>query len=90
MAQVFKALGDPARLRMLSLIASADRGEACVCDIKDAFYLAEATISHHLKLLRQAGLIYGRRQGSWIYYRVVPERLRELSAALGAGLGAHG
>ena len=82
LATVFKVLGDPARLRMLSMIACADGGEVCVCDLKAAFYLTDATVSHHLKLLREAGLILGRRQGSWIYYRVLRERLYELSDVL--------
>ncbi|MEO3826422.1 metalloregulator ArsR/SmtB family transcription factor [Actinomadura sp. B10D3] len=79
LAKVFKALSDPVRLRLLNMIASADGGEACVCDLTGAFDLTGPTISHHLKVLRQAGLIDGERRGTWVYYRVVPERLTRLS-----------
>jgi ArsR family transcriptional regulator, arsenate/arsenite/antimonite-responsive transcriptional repressor len=76
LARVFKAMGDPVRLRLLSLIASHEGGEACVCDISDVFDLTGPTISHHLKVLREAGLITGERRGTWVYYRVRPEALR--------------
>jgi ArsR family transcriptional regulator len=79
LAKVFKALADPVRLRLLNLIASADGGEACVCDLTGAFALTAPTISHHLKVLRQAGLIDGERRGTWVYYRPVPGRLTRLS-----------
>lgn len=82
LARVFKALGDPVRLRLLSLIASHAGGEACVCDVTDAFDLTGPTISHHLKVLREAGVIEGDRRGTWIYYRVRPEVLTQLSALL--------
>ncbi|WP_117208627.1 ArsR/SmtB family transcription factor [Allorhizocola rhizosphaerae] len=82
LALVFKALGDPARLQLLSMIASAAGGEVTVCDLKPAFYLTAATISHHLKLLREAGLIDGRRQGTWVYYRAIPQRLQQVSTLL--------
>jgi ArsR family transcriptional regulator len=78
----FKALGDPVRLRLLSLIASHEGGEACVCELTVAFSLSGPTISHHLRVLREAGLIDGERRGTWIYYRVLPEALRTLSHAL--------
>jgi ArsR family transcriptional regulator len=81
-ARVFKAVADPVRLRLLSLIASHADGEACVCDLTDAFDLTGPTISHHLKVLREAGIIDGERRGTWIYYRVRPETLRTLSAVL--------
>jgi ArsR family transcriptional regulator, arsenate/arsenite/antimonite-responsive transcriptional repressor len=84
LARVFKALGDPVRLRLLSLIASHEDGEACVCELTDVFDLSGPTISHHLKVLRDAGLITGDRRGTWIYYRVRPERLRRASTLLGA------
>src|SRR6476469_5541720 len=70
LAAVFKALADPIRLRLLSMIASAESGEACVCDLTVPFNLTNPTISHHLKVLRQAGLIDGERRGTWVYYRV--------------------
>ncbi|GAB3570503.1 MULTISPECIES: ArsR/SmtB family transcription factor [Amycolatopsis] len=82
LARVFKAVGDPVRLRLLSLIASHDGGEACVCDLTGAFELTGPTISHHLKVLRESGLITGERRGTWIYYRVQPETLARLSAVL--------
>lgn len=78
----FKALGDPVRLRLLSLIASHEDGEVCVCELTVGFEVSGPTISHHLKVLRQAGLIDGERRGTWIYYWVLPEALRTLSDAL--------
>jgi len=85
LARVFKAMGDPVRLRLLSLIASHDGGEACVCELTDVFDLTGPTISHHLKVLREAGLITGERRGTWIYYRVQPDVLRLASEVLAAG-----
>jgi ArsR family transcriptional regulator len=70
------------RLRLLSLIASHAGGEACVCDLTDAFDLTGPTISHHLKVLREAGIIDGERRGTWVYYRVQPTALRALSSVL--------
>jgi ArsR family transcriptional regulator, arsenate/arsenite/antimonite-responsive transcriptional repressor len=83
-ARMFKALGDPVRLRLVSLIASHAGGEACVCELTDAFHLAGPTISHHLKVLREAGLISGERRGTWVYYRVEPAVLAQLSEVLAA------
>lgn len=82
LSRVFKALGEPVRLRLLSLIASHAGGEACVCDLTGAFELSGPTISHHLKVLREAGVIEGERRGTWIYYRVRPDTLRLLSDSL--------
>ena len=82
LSKMFKALGDPVRLRLASLIASHEGGEACVCDLTDAFDLSGPTISHHLKVLREAGLITGERRGTWVYYRIQPDTLRRLSAVL--------
>jgi ArsR family transcriptional regulator, arsenate/arsenite/antimonite-responsive transcriptional repressor len=82
LARLFKAMGDPIRLRLLSLIASHAGGEACVCELTDVFDLSGPTISHHLKVLREAGLISGERRGTWVYYRVHPEALGRLSAVL--------
>ncbi|QUH06347.1 winged helix-turn-helix transcriptional regulator [Saccharopolyspora erythraea] len=82
LARVFKAIGDPVRLRLLSLIASHGGGEACVCDLTGAFDLSGPTISHHLKVLREAGVIEGERRGTWIYYRVRAETLRAVSVVL--------
>ena len=82
LSRLFKAMGDPVRLRLLSLIASHSGGEACVCDLTGVFELTGPTISHHLKVLRETGLIEGDRRGTWVYYRVLPEALRALSEAL--------
>jgi ArsR family transcriptional regulator, arsenate/arsenite/antimonite-responsive transcriptional repressor len=82
LARVFKAMGDPVRLRLLSLIASHEGGEACVCDLSEVFELTGPTISHHLKVLREAGLIAGDRRGTWIYYRAVPDALAAAAGAL--------
>ncbi len=79
---MFKALSDPVRLRILSLIASHEGGECCVCDISPAFEVSQPTISHHLKTLREAGLLDCERRGSWVYYRVIPSALERLSAVL--------
>ncbi|MEU6014702.1 metalloregulator ArsR/SmtB family transcription factor [Streptomyces sp. NPDC047515] len=82
LAKVFKALGDPVRLRLLSMIASRAGGEVCVCDLTPAFDLSQPTISHHLKLLKQAGLIDSERRGTWVYYRLLPETTDRLAAVL--------
>ncbi|WP_432144740.1 ArsR/SmtB family transcription factor [Streptomyces sp. bgisy084] len=82
LAKVFKALGDPVRLRLLSMIASRSGGEVCVCDLTPAFDLSQPTISHHLKLLKQAGLIDSERRGTWVYYRLLPEMTDQLAALL--------
>jgi len=82
LAHAFKALGDPVRLQLLSQIATAESGETCVCDLTPAFNLTGPTISHHLKVLREAGLIDCERRGTWIYYRAVPSRIAALSQLL--------
>ncbi|MFI9504136.1 ArsR/SmtB family transcription factor [Nocardia sp. NPDC052566] len=82
LAATFKALGDPVRLRLLSLIAAAGGEEVCVCELTPAFDLSQPTISHHLKVLREAGLLTSQRRGTWVYYRVVPEALQRLSDVL--------
>ena len=82
LARMFKALGDPVRLRILSLIASHEGGECCVCDISPAFEVSQPTISHHLKTLREAGLLDCERRGTWVYYWVIPSALEQLSAVL--------
>jgi ArsR family transcriptional regulator len=83
LARMFKALGDPIRLRLLSRITSAPEGEICVCDVTgDDFDVSGPTISHHLKVLREAGLILGERRGTWVYYRPQPDNLRQLAMLL--------
>ena len=86
LAAVFKALGDPVRLRLLSMIASRAGGEVCVCELTPAFELSQPTISHHLKLLRQARLIDCERRGTWVYYWLLPETTDRLAALLGRPL----
>ena len=82
LAQVFKALGDPVRLRLVSLIGAHQGGEVCVCDLTDAFDLTQPTISHHLKVLREAGIIASERRGTWVYYRLEPAALDRMAALL--------
>ena len=82
LAHVFKALGDPVRLRLVSLIGARQGGEVCVCDLTSAFDLTQPTISHHLKVLRDAGLIESERRGTWVYYRLVPVALDRMAALL--------
>lgn len=80
-APLFKALGDPVRLRLLSLIA-ASGSEPCVCDLTETFELTGPTISHHLRVLREAGLVDCQRRGTWIHYWIRPEALRAMAALL--------
>lgn len=82
LATMFKALADPARLRLLSLIASRDGGEACVCDLTEPVELSQPTVSHHLKILTDAGLLTRDKRGKWAYYAVVPEALDALGEIL--------
>ncbi|MDH6128096.1 ArsR family transcriptional regulator [Kitasatospora sp. GP82] len=82
LARMFKALSDPVRLRLLSLIASHEGGEACVCDLTGPFDVSQPTISHHLKVLREAGLVGSERRGTWVYYWVLPAALARLSSLL--------
>ncbi|MFE9740843.1 ArsR/SmtB family transcription factor [Streptomyces sp. NPDC006477] len=81
MAAMFKALADPVRLRLLSRVASHPSGEACVCDIADVG-VSQPTVSHHLKKLREAGLLTSERRGTWVYYRPAPGVLASLGAFL--------
>ena len=78
-APLLKALADPVRLRLVSLIAASAGGEACVCDLNEAFDLTQATISHHLKVLHSAGLVDREKRGVWVYYAVRPESLRAVA-----------
>jgi ArsR family transcriptional regulator len=82
LAARFKALGEPARVAIVNRLAG--RGEVCVCDLMAPLGLSQPTVSHHLRVLREAGLVeLARKRGTWSYYRVVPETLRELAFALG-------
>ena len=85
-APLLKAIADPVRLRLLSLVASHAEGEACVCDLNDAFDLSQPTISHHLKVLHEVGLLDRSKRGVWVYYRAKPDALADLAALLG-GVG---
>jgi ArsR family transcriptional regulator len=87
LSRMFKALSDPVRLRLLSLIASHEGGEACVCDLTGPFDVSQPTISHHLKVLREAGLVGCERRGTWVYYWVLPGALAQLSSLLQAPAG---
>lgn len=82
LARIFKALGDPTRVRLLSLIAAHSDAEACVCDLVEPTGLSQPTVSHHLKQLVDAGLLTREQRGRWSYYRVVPDALNALSSAL--------
>ncbi len=83
-APLLKALADPVRLRLLSLVASHPGGEACVCDLNDAFDLSQPTISHHLKILHEAGLLARDKRGVWVYYRARPQALASLGTLIGS------
>ena len=84
LALLFKALGDPTRLRLLGLVAAHEGGAVCVCDLTEGFDLTAPTISYHLKVLRDAGLVLAERRGTWIYYSVDRAVLTRLSDVLGA------
>ena len=84
-APLLKALADPVRLRLMSLVASHDGGEACVCDLNDAFELSQPTISHHLKVLHEVGLLDRTKRGVWVYYAVRREALAGVAALIGGG-----
>jgi ArsR family transcriptional regulator, arsenate/arsenite/antimonite-responsive transcriptional repressor len=83
LARLLKALADPTRLRLVSLFAARDGGEACVCDLTGAFDLSQPTISHHLKVLHEAGLLDRDKRGVWVYYRARTEALASLGALIG-------
>jgi ArsR family transcriptional regulator len=82
-APLLKALGDPVRLRLMSLVASHPGGEACVCDLTSAFDLSQPTISHHLKVLHESGLLDRDKRGVWVYYRARTGALASLGALIG-------
>ena len=82
-APLMKALADPVRLRLMSLVATHQGGEACVCDLTGAFDLSQPTISHHLKVLHEAGLLDRDKRGVWVYYRARTDALVSLGALIG-------
>ena len=82
LARVFKALGDPTRVRLVSLIAAADGAEACICDLTGPVGLSQPTVSHHMKLLADAGLVTREQRGKWAYYRLVEEAFDALRGAV--------
>ena len=84
-APLLKALADPVRLRLLSLVASHANGEACVCDLNDAFELSQPTISHHLKVLHDVGLLDRTKRGVWVYYAVRRDALTDVATLIGGG-----
>ena len=81
-ARIFKALGDPTRVRLLSLIAAHQGGEACICDLTEPVGLSQPTVSHHMKQLADAGLVTREQRGKWAYYRIVEEALRSVADAV--------
>jgi ArsR family transcriptional regulator, arsenate/arsenite/antimonite-responsive transcriptional repressor len=84
LARVLKALADPGRLRLLSLVASSEGGEACVCDLQPLVDLSQPTVSHHLKVLHDAGLLEREKRGVWVYYRARTAALAALADLLRA------
>jgi len=82
LARGFAALADPVRLRLLSLLAAADAGEVCACDLVGPVARSQPTVSHHLKVLSEAGLVTGEKRGRWVWYSIVPDRLDALRSAL--------
>ncbi len=82
-APLLKALADPVRLRLLSLVAAHEGGEACICELNEAFALSQPTISHHMKVLHEAGLVDRDKRGVWVYYQIRPQALASLSALIG-------
>jgi ArsR family transcriptional regulator len=89
-ASLLKALADPVRLRLLSLVLSHQGGEACVCDLTPAFDLSQPTISHHLKVLHESGLLDREKRGVWVYYRARPEAMAAIAGLFTASGGNHG
>jgi ArsR family transcriptional regulator, arsenate/arsenite/antimonite-responsive transcriptional repressor len=87
LARLLKALADPTRLRLLSMIQAHDGGEACVCDLIDPLGLSQPTVSHHLKVLTDAGLVEREKRGVWAYYRTVPAALRAIADVIAAPQG---
>lgn len=86
LARVFKALGDPTRVRLVSLIAASDDAEACICDLTEPVGLSQPTVSHHMKLLVDAGLVTREQRGKWAYYALTPGAFEQLRNALSVGV----
>lgn len=82
LALMFKALGDPTRVRLVSMIAATTGGEACICDLTEPVGLSQGTVSHHMKILADAGLVSREQRGKWAFYRVDPGTLSSMAAAL--------
>src|SRR4029453_8855514 len=82
LAAAFKAIAEPGRLRLLSFIAAQPGAEACVCNLVEPLGLSQPTVSHHLRVLTEAGLLARERRGTWMFYRLVPERIAALQQAL--------
>ncbi|BAZ38240.1 transcriptional regulator [Calothrix sp. NIES-4101] len=82
MAAVFRVLGEPARLRLLSIIAMQPNQEVCACELVEPLGLSQPTVSHHLKVLHESGLLAKERRGTWIYYQLIPEQLAAIQKAL--------
>ncbi len=82
LAAIFRVLGEPARLQLLNLIAAQQNQEVCACELVEPLGLSQPTVSHHLKVMYEAGLLQKERRGTWIYYRIVQERLTMLREAL--------
>ena len=87
LAQTFKALGDPTRVRLISMIAAAEGAQACICDLIDPVGLSQPTVSHHMKVLTEAGLVTREQRGKWAYFRLAPQGFEALGEYLvGVGL----
>lgn len=82
LAQMFKALGDPTRVKLLSMIATAAEGEACICDMTDPVGLSQPTVSHHMSVLTRAGLVTREQRGKWAYYALAPQARQALAGAV--------
>jgi ArsR family transcriptional regulator, arsenate/arsenite/antimonite-responsive transcriptional repressor len=87
LAARFKALADPARLRLISLVAAHEDAEACVCELTDPVGLSQPTVSHHLKILVDAGILIRKQRGKWAYYRLVPDTLADMASMIIPGGG---
>lgn len=84
LAHTMKALADPARLRLLSIVAASEGAEACVCDLTEPIGLSQPTVSHHLKVLTEAGFLTRSKRGTWAYFRLVPGALDRIATLLAA------